>query len=90
MAQFNLNAVVHTISTWETTVKNSQWRIQDFPLGGGAEPLGVALTSDMGTFWQNKCENERIVSCWGGGHTPAVLPGSANDSGEKKQIGDNI
>ena len=29
-----------------------QWQIQDFLLGGGAEPLGGVPTSDVGAFWQ--------------------------------------
>ena len=42
--------------TSKTVVANArykQWRIQDFPFGGGgAEPLWGVLTSDVGAFWQ--------------------------------------
>ena len=36
------------------------------------------LTSDVGTFWQKVCENERIGSCWRGRVPMAPPPGSAN------------
>ena len=55
-----------------------QLRIQDFPFGGGADPLGRAPTSSWMCmlFIKNICENERIGSCWG--HVPAAPPGSTN------------
>ena len=54
-----------------------QWRIQDFPLGGH-QAIGGAPTSNMGTFWQNMCENERIGSHWGC-MLVAPPPGSTNE-----------
>ena len=51
-----------------------QWRIQDFPLGGGAEPLGGRQLSMQALFGENVCENERNGSRWGGGRAPAAPP----------------
>ena len=49
--------------------KNSwgeQWRIQDFPLGGGgAKPLAGRQPPTWAFFGKNVCENERIGSCSG-------------------------
>ena len=45
-----------------------QGRIQDFPLGGGANPRWRGhqpLTQVL--FGENICKNERIWSYWGGG-----------------------
>ena len=43
-----------------------QWRIQDFPLGGGgggADPLGGCQPPMRTLFGKNVCENERNWSC---------------------------
>ena len=42
----------------------------EFPVGGVPTHWGVP-TSNMGTFWQNVCENERIGPLLG---VPAVHP----------------
>ena len=57
----------HVLSYVDARVLNSQWWIQDFPLGGrrvigGHQPLMWVL------FGKNVCENERIGSPWGGTH----------------------
>ena len=45
-----------------------QWRIQDFPLGGGGHQPPMRTL-----FSENVCENERNGSCWGG-RAPAAPP----------------
>ena len=54
-----------------------QWRIQDFPLGGGGGPDAIGGGGHQppmrALFSRNVCENERIGSrCWGygGGDVP--------------------
>ena len=46
--------------------------------GGGADPLGRCQPPMHTLFGKNVCENERNLSCWGGGHMPVAPPGSAN------------
>ena len=53
-----------------------QWRIQDFPWGGGG---GRRLPTQV-LFGENVCENERIGSRCGG------APGSANVHDTKKKV----
>ena len=50
----------------------NQWRIQDFPLGGGGG--GVRRPPMRTLFGENGCENERNGSCWrgGGGGAPWI------------------
>ena len=48
-----------------------QWRIQDFPLGGGAP------TSDAYTFQRKRMRKQKKWILLGG-HTPAAPPGSVN------------
>ena len=58
----------------------SQWRIQDFPLGGRGCPAvgGFCQPLTRVLFGENVCENERIGSHWGVCATGA--PGSADGS----------
>ena len=48
-----------------------QWRIQDFPLGGGggggADPLGEVPTSNPYTFWQKHMRKRKKWILLGGG-----------------------
>ena len=54
---------------WLYKFSTIQWRIWDFPFGGGgAEPLGGHFLA------KNVCENERIRSSSEGGHVLAVPP----------------
>ena len=43
-----------------------QWRMQDFLLGGGANPTRGHQCLIRVLFGENVCENERIGSCWMG------------------------
>ena len=46
-----------------------QGQIQDFPLGGGANPHWRGhQPPTQALFGENICKNERIWSCWGGAH----------------------
>ena len=51
-----------------------QWRIQDFPLGGGAP------TSDAYIFWRKNMRKRKKLILLGGGAL-AAPPGSANAIG---------
>ena len=44
-----------------------QWWIQDFPLGGGRQAVGGALTSDVGAFWQKHMRKRKNWILLGGG-----------------------
>ena len=58
----------------------TQWRIQDFPLGGGGRrPIGGVPTFDTYTFRRKHMQKWKIlILLGGGGHVPAAPPGSAN------------
>ena len=53
-------------------VTNRMYAVADpgFPVlgGGGIEPLAGCRPLTWVLFGKNVCENERIESCWGGGH----------------------
>ena len=51
-----------------------QWRIQDFPRGGGANSRGGAPTYDFVNFRQKLHENEEILAAGGGGGRVPCAP----------------
>ena len=51
-----------------------QWRIQDFPDGGGANPRGGAPTYYLTNFSQKLHENEENLTQRGGGARPCAPP----------------
>ena len=56
-----------------------QWRIQDFPDGGGRQPLNLDQKPTIcKDFCQKLHENERNWTKGGGGQVPGVLLGSTN------------
>ena len=61
--------------------EHAQGRIQDFPLGGGANPRWRGRQPPtQALFGENICKNERIWSCWGGRTPETFVCRSATDA----------